>query len=130
MMLIDDTELEPASIFEAMIQEFPGVVDFDWDTEWSKANEPVKPWEWEWRTPLRGLLSQLTQRSDVTAWTQEAGGQLAMLLREPATVQKSLLGLYQEETGLLPIVDVTDDSVRSDDSVPVSAEGDEGPSTL
>lgn len=126
MILIDDTEPETAILFEAMIEEFPGVIDFDWDTEWSKASEPVKPWEWEWRSPLRGLISQLSKRSDVTAWTQEAGSQLAELLKQRATVQKSLLGLYEQETELLPTVAATDVTA----SVTVSAEGDEGPSPL
>lgn len=130
MMLVDDTELEPALFFDAMVQEFPGVIDFDWDAQWRKATEPVKPWEWEWRSPVRGLIAQLTNRSDVTAWTQEAGSQLAALLNEPATLQRSLPGLYGQETELLPAVAATDASSDGEVSDTVSAEGDEGPSTL
>lgn len=111
MILIDDVKLEPAALFDAMVQEFPDVVNFDWDTAWEAANEPVLPWQWEWRTPLRGLVQQLTNRSDVTAWTVEAGRELAAAL---------------EETGLLPIVAAEGGTAPST----VSAEGEEGPSTL
>lgn len=126
MNLVDDTPLEEAVLFAEVAARFPKLFTFDWEEAWNVASEPVEPWDWEWRTPLRGLVAQLTNRSDVTAWTQEAGSELARLLREPATLHQSLLGFREEETGLLPAVAATD--VQA--SVTVSAEGDEGSSRL
>lgn len=117
MNLIDGEVTAEPLIFEALAAEFPDLFQFDWDTAWGVASEPVEPWQWEWRSPLRALQQQLIGSSDVTGWTAEAGQQLAVVLREPTTMHRSLLDLRAAETGLLPTV------TGDPDAGPVSAAG-------
>lgn len=119
MILTDDEVTAEPLIFLALAAEMPEVFEFDWDTAWETASEPVEPWQWEWRSPLRALQQQLIGSSDVTGWTAEAGQQLAAVLREPPTMHLSLLDLRVAETGLLPAV------TGDPDADTVSAAGDE-----
>lgn len=121
MNLTDDTpEAEPL-FFLALAAEYGDMFAFDWDAAWAVASEPVEPWQWEWRSPLRALQQQLIGTSDVTGWTQEAATQLATVLREPTTMHRSLLDLRAAETGvgLLPAV------LSDPDAGIVRAAGDE-----
>lgn len=121
MKLIDDDAMVEPLIFSALAAEFGDTLAFDWDTVWTAASEPVEPWQWKWRTPLRALQQQLIGTSDVTGWTEAAGQQLAAVLREPTTMHRSLLDLRAAETGvgLLPAV------TGAPDTVTVRAAGDE-----
>lgn len=105
--LVDEVVQAPAVIFDEMMAELAlpdedayrtwgDVFAFDWQTHWAEASAPVEPWVWEWRTPLRGLLSQLSGRSDVTTWTLEAAKELDSLLKDSSTDTGSLLGLEFE----------------------------------
>jgi hypothetical protein len=134
MILVDDAPLAEALIFDALAGDYEEMFAFDWDAEFEAASEPIEPWQWEWRSPLRALQQQLIGSSDVTGWTAEAGRQLAAVLREPTeagqqlaavlrepmTMHPSLLELRAAETGLLPTVTLSDP-----DAGPVSAAGDE-----
>lgn len=119
MILIDDVPLVEAAIFNELAADYKDMFDFDWDTAWETASEPIEPWQWEWRSPLRALQQQLIGSSDVTGWTVEAGQQLAAVLRDTTTMPPSLLELRAAETGLLPTV------TGDPDAGAVSAEGDE-----
>lgn len=119
MILVDDAPLAEALIFDALARDYEDMFAFDWDAEFAAASEPIEPWQWEWRSPLRALQQQLIGSSDVTGWTAEAGQQLAAVLREPVTMHSSLLELRAAETGLLPTVS------SAPDADTVSAAGDE-----
>lgn len=129
MNLNDEEELVEAAIFNQLLLE-PGpeeghtwnttIYGFDWAAAWAEANEPIEPWHWPWKTPLRELTEQLIGRPDVTSWTQESASKLAAILNEPAERQLSILGLRESPTQQLPTVDREEE--MADTSDPVSAE--------
>lgn len=130
MNLVDDGPLATPLIFDQLLDEdYPGepgypwrsaIYAFDWDAAWEIANQPIPPWQWEWRSPLRALQVQLIGHPDVTSWTQGAGTALAAMLREPTGVG-SILSLSDTDTTILrPVVDSCFDSGEGDAGPPAS----------
>lgn len=121
MILIDEPVTVGLLIFDELADDYKEMFAFDWDTVFAEACEPIEPWQWEWRSPLRALQQQLIGSSDVTGWTAGAASELATVLREPTTMHLSLLGFREAETGvgLLPAVS------GDPDADTVSAAGEE-----
>jgi hypothetical protein len=108
VILVDEPVVVAPVIFDAMMAELVSVREdrcwddvfgFDWDAECS---EWPAPWEWEWRTPLRGFMTVLSGRSDVTAWTLEAARELGSLLEDSSAEQRLLSALGEDVMDQLP----------------------------
>lgn len=120
LLLVDDAPMAEAVIFAEVVQLLPGVVDFDW----SDAVQMPEPWLLHGESSLHAQVRLLSGRPDVTAWTAGAGKELAAILKEPATLHRTLLGLDEVVDGQPPTV-----AFEAIGEPPVvSAEGDGEPS--
>ena len=124
LLLVDDTPMQEAVLFAEVVELMPGVVDFDWLT----ATEMPQPWLLGGESAMRAQVRLLSGRSDVTAWTADAGRKLADVLKQPAGSHRTLLGLDDDVDGQPPTVGLNVADTANAATSPVSAEGDGEPS--